>query len=253
MTTRGVRVPMILLLISACGALPPTEQELTTPDVAFYASGAIGDGVCGGSGNHGLQNGVDGTCNGTSSVVNLTDIGGGDGGRNALLAAISEWNDILEEAKDFNVPRLVWTPSGGIPIYFSSPIATSGTDFCGNTTGNGNGSVERINAFKGAFTTCQNFQRGTLTQVLIHELSHVLGPNQQHGGSAARTSSLTVAPTCASNLPTGSGDGNLSNSVCYHEVETIIRARNGTGYVYDPLFYTSPLAFGTSVRALTGI
>lgn len=247
MKLRSFPQSILFLLLVACGTPQLTEPESATAWISQSFTPMSGDGSCGGSGNHANQNGVDGTCNGSSPVVNLTDVGGGDGGRNALIAAIDIWNLRLKEATHFNVPTLAWASSGGIPVYFSSSTATNGTDFCGLTPPTTTGSADAMYTYKGATTACQNFQRGTLTQVLVHELSHVLGLNSQHGGPASRNSTLTGGVNCASYLPVGSGDGNLGGTVCHHEVETIIRARNGSGYDYDQTLYTSPLAFGTNV------
>jgi len=247
MTNRPLPSLIVGLLLVACGTPQLTDPELATPGISSSFTDLSGSGSCGGSGNHALQNGVDGTCNGSSPVVNLTDVGGGDGGTKALKDAIAIWNERLDEAGHFNVPTFAWASSGGIPVYFSSSTATIGTDFCGLTPLTTTGSAVAIYTYKGATAACLNFQRGTLTQVLVHELSHVLGLNSQHGGVAAQTSLLTGGGRCASYITPGSGDGSLSNTVCHHEVETIIRARNGTGYVYDQTLYTSSLAFGTNV------
>src|SRR5690606_30581915 len=109
------------------------------------------------------------------------------------------------------------------------------------------GQVTKITLMRlGEGSACTASQRGSLSQVLTHEIAHVLGLNQQHGGVAARSSPLT-STGCTSYLPTGQGYGNLTAQVCYHEVETIIRARNGSGYVYDSAFYSAPLAYSTNV------
>ncbi|HET9064284.1 MAG TPA: hypothetical protein VFN22_00490 [Gemmatimonadales bacterium] len=128
-------------------------------------------------------------------------------------------------------------------MYF--PTSTNGTGYCGLTKGSLTGIIEKIDILKGSY--CNNFQRGTSVQALVHELAHVLGLNPDHGDTYARNSPLTGGTACASYIPGGSGDVSLGGYVCHHEVETIIRARNGSGYVYDPTFYTSKLAFGTDV------
>lgn len=244
MTNRASSWWIVGLLLVGCGTPQPTELESTRPGISFYVSGLNGAGICGGSGQQHANNlGVDGTCYANSPEVILTAVGGGQDAIDVLDDAIVVWNIRLKEATHFNVPELVRASSGGIPVYF--PTSTNGTGYCGLTKGSLTGIIEKIDILKGTY--CNNFQRGTATQVLVHEISHVLGLNPGHGGPYAYSSSLTGGVACASYIPAFSGDGHLGDIVCHHEVETIIRARNGNGYVYDSTFYTSKLAFGTDV------
>jgi len=163
--------------------------------------------------------------------------------------AIGNWNNVIKDAKGFNVPTLAYAASGGIPVYFPANTSPDG-EFCGTTTP-GTGQVTKITLMRlGEGSACTASQRGSLSQVLTHEIAHVLGLNQQHGGVAARSSPLT-STGCTSYLPTGQGYGNLTAQVCYHEVETIIRARSGTGYAYDSSFYSAPLTLSTNVTPRT--
>lgn len=229
---------LTLPLVGACDGTRSTDPTRSTGP-AFYVIGSSDNGICGGSGVHQHSSGVDGTCYPNTAVIALTPDGGGTDGITVIQNAISNWMPLLQEASGFNVPTLVYAPSGGIPVEF--PANMGAGDYCGGTP-DGAGSITLTQYVP--TVTCGG-QRGTLEQVLTHEIAHLLGLNQQHGGSFARSSSLT-STSCTSYIPLGSGFGNLTTNVCYHEVETIIRARNG-GYTYDEAFYSSPLAQSTDV------
>lgn len=226
MPSHKCALAVIASTLAACQPAQPTDSSDGSSQPSFYVNGSSNNGICGGSGVHAHGAGVDGTCNQNTALVFLTPIPDNLTTRGTINAAIGNWNDRLEEAKGFNVPTLAYSADGGISVEFPANLSSDG-EFCGGAP-DGSGQVAKVVLYRlGDGSACVSHQRGSLVQALTHEIAHVLGLNQQHGGPAARSSPLTSSG-CTSYIPPGSGYGNLTANVCYHEVETIIRARSGT-------------------------
>jgi hypothetical protein len=117
----------------ACQPAPPTDSSDAPPAPSFYVDGPSGDGICGGSGVHAHGSGVDGTCSQSSALIFLTPAPDIDTTRAVVNLAIGNWNNVIKDAKGFNVPILADAASGGIPVYFPANTSPDG-EFCGTTT-----------------------------------------------------------------------------------------------------------------------
>lgn len=130
-----------------------------------------------------------------------------------------------------------------IPFYVNA--STTNGDFCGGTF-EGSGRVDRVEVWPSGNANCVGKKTAGLATILVHELSHVLGWDASHGGDPARSSSLTNTG-CTTFIPKPSEGGGISGSVCYHDVEAILRAQIGSGSMSSSTYFSQPILSGTNV------
>ncbi len=107
--------------------------------------------------------------------------------------------------------------------------------------------MDRVEVWPSGDANCVGKQNASLPTILVHELSHVLGWDASHGGDPARSSSLTNTG-CTTFIPKPSEGGGISGSVCYHDVEAILRAQIGSGSMSSSTYFSQPILSGTNVN-----
>ena len=150
------------------------------------------------------------------------------------------WQAKLIQGTSTGAPRLVPAVSGEVTVY----VLGSGSSYCGQTELGGLSQKPDsviIRAANGG--ACNNVNTGTLAITIRHELAHVLGWSNQHGGGNARTA---LTADCTTFLPRAGVEGSfIPTGVCYHEVEPIFRAY--TQESLETFFYSTPIIYETDV------
>lgn len=223
LTEEGSVTPYRLLVallpaVVACGRTaefgsPAGPRGLTEASPSFAAN----IGIC-----NGVYDDVDPSCNGQNAQIGLVASGPGadPDAQLAIANAIGPWQLLLRPSKDLGVPQ-VSLGYMSKTVFVRFPSATG--DVCGRTPAPG-GVIDTI--FLTPAASCGSIQTGPREVVIRHEVAHVLGWDQSHGGFPARNSSVTGPYTgrCTTFLHLSKNDGPIPPGVCPHEVEVINRA-----------------------------
>lgn len=213
------RVVSCMILISACSPVSESDQ-LVGPGALTEVSpiSTANIGIC-----NGVFDDVDPSCNGTYAQIGLVAAGPGAGPEAlaAIAGAIGPWQLYLRPGETLGVPQVFsGARSKTISVIFpSGPVG----DVCGTTPAPG-GVITTIVLTPAA--SCGSIQTGPRDVVIRHEVAHVLGWDQGHGGDPARNSSITgpYSGRCTTFIHKSKNDGPIPPNVCPHEVEVINRA-----------------------------
>lgn len=154
-----------------------------------------------------------------------------------LRSAIARWNRLLADGKALGMLQL---QEGGAGTKVRLDALSSTDEYCGKTA-----NVSEVRIFPASAPDCASSETGSLLAVVTHELGHVLGWNGGHGPPFAALSSVTGAQTgrCTMFIRPGFP---LSANVCHHDVEPIIRARLGGGWLQgDSALFAEELLVST--------
>lgn len=251
MPSRRSRYLLLIAGTFTLGCSQPSEPSEARPGRRIsgspYLSGLATTGPCGGTPQ---DPGVDHTCNSGSAVVGvrLADGPQPQGASASLQEAVDRWNELLKQATGPGGGKELVNGSG-TPVHINA-VTTQG-QFCGETTSGtlSLGRAARVDVWPEGHTNCVGKQTGTLETILTHEFSHVLGWDASHGGAQARSSSLTNTG-CTTFLPKPEESAEISGSVCYHDVEAILRAQTGLGSMLTATYFTQRILTGTNVSQL---
>lgn len=138
------------------------------------------------------------------------------------------------------MPLLQVVDSGGTDVN----IPSGSGPFCGGVSPGGSGVTGPLNVWPSSDINCSNKKTGSLTAVLTHELSHILGWNSGHGGDSA---AAVLTENCTTfNVKFGTPDP-INASVCLHDVEALFRAHSsGSGWPHAWTYFRSPILWTTN-------
>ena len=124
------------LAIAACGVVAalgcensPIDTQVSQPARLNFSMSDPQSTTCGGTGNDGEFNGVDGTCLRGHATIDLTVTVPFAVGLGPVTQALAEWNAMLAHVPQMPTLRIV--DSGGIPLV----VHSNASSYCGRTSG----------------------------------------------------------------------------------------------------------------------
>ncbi len=218
----------LALAAVGCGELPSSTDEAESPPARAPLASQL---TCSGQF---LQFTVRHDCGTVIQVYNSISSTINDEIDNAIL----RWNNKIIASNISGLPSFgVTTNSGNAAITIVG--ASSGSPFCGNVTGN------TLTLVSGS--GCNTYtNKGSLTDVLTHELAHAYGWT---GSTAHRAGVSGASDHCAVTLP---ADGSLNPQVCAHEIEGAAAAY-GLRTFDDQAFWTKEFAVSSSALSSVSI